>query len=121
MLDFRCWMLVRRDRRRVIPRADAWGCGRVGANRWAVNVRSGLANRTQIGFPLFAEALQFVQGAVESALETAFLAVEQSQRAFAPRGCMAHAAGVIQLEIFLHAYQTLQLAVVETGFLMVEA
>src|ERR1700694_2753496 len=99
--------------RRLSPRADAWAVRWIGFGGW-------LQNRSQIGLPLFAEALQFVEGAVEAALQAAFLAVEHVQRAFAPGGCVAHAAGVIKIEILLHAHETLQLAGVETGFLMVE-
>jgi hypothetical protein len=78
------------------------------------------ANQSQIGFPLFAEALKFVQGAVESALQAAFLAVEQAQRAFAPSGCVAHTAGVVKIEILLDGREGFQFGGVEAGFLMVE-
>src|SRR6266700_911266 len=100
--------------RRLSPLADAWAVGWLGF--WGR-----LQNRSQIGLPLFAEALELVESAVEGALQAAFLAVEQGQRALAPGGCVAHAAGVIKIEILLHACETLQLAGVETGFLMVEA
>ena len=121
MLDFGCWMLVRRRFGRLRPLADAWVVGWIGANVCACSIRSCLANRTQIGLPLFAEALEFVEGTVKSSFQTAFLAVEQGQGAFAPGGCVAHATGIIKIEILLHASETLQLAGVETGFLMVEA
>jgi hypothetical protein len=62
-----------------------------------------LANRTQIGFPIFAEALEFVQGAVKSALEAAFLAVEQGQRVFAPT-CGATGISVKWLIILLKKF-----------------
>ena len=114
-------MLLRGHFGRLSPRAEAWGCRWLGANGCGFNVRTGLANRSQIGLALFAEALEFVESAVEGALQAAFLAVEQGQRALAPVGCVAHAAGVIQIEILLHACETLQLAGVETGFLMVES
>jgi hypothetical protein len=79
-----------------------------------------LANQSQIGFTLFAETLEFVQRAVKSALQAGFLAVEQAQRAFAPSGCVAHAAGVIQIEILLDGREDFQFGGVEAGFLMVE-
>jgi hypothetical protein len=45
-----------------LPHMVFWGC---------------LRKRSQIGFPLFAETLEFVEGAVEAALQTGFLAVER--------------------------------------------
>jgi hypothetical protein len=80
-----------------------------------------LANRSQFCGTLFAEALEFVEGAVKSSLQTAFLAVEQAQCAFAPSGCVAHATGVIQIEILLDGREDFQFGGVEAGFLMVEA
>ena len=80
-----------------------------------------LANQSQIGLPLFAETLEFVEGTVKSALQTGFLAVEQAQRAFAPSGCVAHATSVIKIEILLDGREGFQLGGVEAGFLMVEA
>jgi hypothetical protein len=80
---------------RLSPLADAWVVGWIGANHCGFNIRSGLANRTQIGFPLFAEALELVQGTVESTFQAAFLAVEQGQRAFAPGG----GVGVCDLKV----------------------
>src|SRR5260370_37674100 len=41
-----------------------------------------LGNQSQIGLPLFAETLQFVQGTVEGALQSVFLAVDHDQRRF---------------------------------------
>src|ERR1700692_4746200 len=113
MLDFGCWMLGRGHFRRLSLRADAWAgrwvmCWR----RYVVGFTTGqvgdlphilhfgcLANRSQIGFPLFAEALELVEGAVEAALQTAFLAVEQAQRLFAPTCGAGHLAGVIKFKI----------------------
>ena len=80
-----------------------------------------MANRSQIGFPLFAEALEFVEGAVKGALEAGFLAVEQDQRLFAPCDCVAHATGVIKIEILLDGREDFQFGGVEAGFLVVEA
>ena len=86
------------------------------------NLPHGLrANQSQIGFALFAETLELVEGAVKSALQTAFLAVEQAQCAFAPSGGVAHATGVIQIEILLDGRENFQLGGVEAGFLMIEA
>jgi hypothetical protein len=45
-----------------------------------------LRNQSQIGFPLFAEALEFVEGAVKSAFQTGFLAVEQANKGHASTG-----------------------------------
>jgi hypothetical protein len=80
-----------------------------------------LANQSQIGFPLLAEALEFVKSAVEGPLQAAFLAVEQAQCAFAPSGCVAHATSVIKIEILLDGREGFQFGGVEAGFLMVEA
>jgi hypothetical protein len=88
---------------------------------WGGLVWGCLANRSQIGLTLFAETLEFVEGAVEGALQTAFLAVEQAQGGFAPSGGVAHAAGVIQIEILLDGCEDFQFGDVEAGFLMVEA
>ena len=115
-----CWKLGRGHFGRLSPRAGAWAGGWVGANSFVWCFWGLWGNQSQIGFPLLAKTLQFVESAVEGALQAAFLAVEQGQRAFALGGCVAHAAGVIQIEILLHSHETLQLAGVETGFLMVE-
>src|ERR1700730_2505243 len=90
MLDCGCWMTGRGHFRRLSPRADAWAGRWVGGwRRYAIGFTTGqvidlphilhwgcLANQSQIGFSLFAEALEFVEGAVEGPLQTAFLAVE---------------------------------------------
>ena len=128
-------MLVGGRRRRLGPRAGAWAGRWVGGwRRYVIGFSSGqvgdlphglfwgcLANRSQIGFPLFAETLEFVEGTVKSALQTAFLAVEQAQCAFAPSGCVAHTAGVSQIEILLDGREGFQFGGVEAGFLMIEA
>ena len=114
-------MLVRGWRGRLSPRADAWAVGLIGVNFFVCNNSGWLANQSQIGFPLFAEALEFVQGAVKSALQTGFLAVEQSQFGFAPSDCVAHAASVVKIEILLDGREDFQFGGVEAGFLMVEA
>jgi len=88
---------------------------------WGVVFWGCLANRSQIGLSLFAQALEFVQGAVEGALQAAFLAVEQAQFGFAPSDCVAHAASVIQIEILLDGREGFQFGGVEAGFLMIEA
>jgi hypothetical protein len=135
MLDFGCWMLVGECRRRLRPSADAWVGRWVGGWRlYVVGFATGqvgdlphglfwgcLANRSQIGLPLFAETLEFVEGTVKGPLQAAFLAVEQAQRGFAPSDCVPHATSIIKIAILLDGRQTLQLVGVEAGFLMVEA
>jgi len=135
MLDFRCWMLGRRHFRRLGPRADAWAGRWVGGWRWYVIgfttgqvgdlphrlFRGCLANQSQIGFPLFAETLEFVESAVEGALQAGFLAVEQDQRLFTPRDGVTHTTRVIQIEILLDGREDFQFGGVEAGFLVVEA
>ena len=128
-------MLVGGCRGRLRLRAGAWAGRWVGGwRRYVIGFSTGqvidlphilyrgcLANRSQIGLPLFAETLEFVEGTVESSLQTAFLAVEEAQRGFAPSHCVAHATSVVQIAIFLDGRQTLQLVRVEAGFLVVEA
>jgi hypothetical protein len=80
-----------------------------------------LGNQSQIGFPLFAEALELVESAVKSALETGFLAVEQDQSLLAPTCGASHLAGVIKFKVLSDVGEAFYLVGVEAGFLMVEA
>ena len=80
-----------------------------------------LRNQSQIGLLLFAETLQFVQGTVEAALQTAFLAVEHVQRLVAAVGYQTQAFGVVQFEACSTDCMFFHLERVKTSFHMVEA
>ena len=61
-----------------------------------------------------------MEGAVESALQTGFLAVEHGQRLLAHEADVTHPLGLIQLEEFCIVGGVFPLEGVESGFLVVE-
>ena len=80
-----------------------------------------LRNQSQIGLPLFAETLQFVQSAVEAALHAGFLAAEHVQRLGAEVGYESKMASVIQVADFSALDGVFHLEGIEATFDMVEA